>query len=257
MDGSLQSFCFEQMRPDQVRQQRESADIGFLPLGSLEWHGVHNPLGTDALKAWHICCLAAKELGGGAVFPPLVWGVPRDSFYVGTNSSLGDIYDQSAEVLGTEPERIRNFAPHGGMDVQEQWLFFQRLLRMSLEQIAGFGFQSIYICSGHNPLITWARPVAEAFMRASSMVGHIVTVACGNEYDAAGLCGDHGGQWETSLMMAYDSTLVDLELIKHDSRYRGVGSHSDAVEASKEQGKAWANACAIAIAAEVRTLLRA
>ena len=53
---------FDRMRPEQVKACRERADIAFLPLGSLEWHGVHNPLGLDAIKAHHVCCRAALKL---------------------------------------------------------------------------------------------------------------------------------------------------------------------------------------------------
>ena len=44
---------FDHMRPHQVRECRERADVAFLPLGSLEWHGIHNPLGLDAVaRRW-------------------------------------------------------------------------------------------------------------------------------------------------------------------------------------------------------------
>lgn len=246
---------FERMRPHQVRACRQRADVAFLPLGALEWHGVQAPLGTDALKSHHVCCEAARLLGGGAVFPPLVWGLPRDSFYVGTASSVGIITDQAAAALGTEPARVVGFAAHGGMDVQEQWLFYQRLVRMSLEQIAGFGFRSIYICTGHNPLIHWARPVAITFARASTMANQPVNIDFGGEFDAAGLRGDHGGKWETSLMMAVDTAMVDLAEIERHPEYRGVGAGLDAVQSTREQGLAWVRACADAIATEARWLV--
>ena len=180
---------FEWMRPHQVRECRQKADVAFLPLGSLEWHGIQNPLGTDALKAHHICCAAARKLGGGAVFPPLIWGLPKDSFYTGIADG---VIDKAAEAFGTEVERVRGFAEHGGLDLQEQWLSYQRLVRMCLEQIAAFGFRSIYICSGHNPLVHWAKPVAITFARASRMAGQLVTLDWGGEYDAEDLCGDPG-----------------------------------------------------------------
>lgn len=255
MTDSTSELRFEYLCPEQVKIRREQADVAFLPLGSLEWHGIQNPLGTDALKAHFICCLAARKLGGGVVFPALLWGVPRDSFYVGTASSLGPVAEPMAAVLGTDAERIMGFCRHGGMDAQEQWLFFQRLVRMALEQVAAFGFRSVYICSGHNPLLHWARPVAVAFARASSMAEQPVTVNCGNEYDAAGLQGDHGGKWETSLMLAASPEHVDADTLARRPELRGVGAGADAVEANQAQGHAWADTCAAAIAAEARWLV--
>ena len=245
----------ERMRPEQIRACRQRWDIAFLPLGALEWHGLHNPIGTDALKAHYICCTAARKLGGGAVFPAIVWGVPRDSFYVGTSSTFGEISEPVAAAFGADVARLRGTTQHGGMDVQEQWLFYQRLLRMSLEQIAGFGFRSIYVCTGHNPLIHWARPVAVTFTRATQMTGHPVTVECGGEFDAANLSGDHGGKWETSLMMAADPALVDLDSIMHRPRDEIVGADADAVEATREQGKRWVEACAAAMADKARIMV--
>ena len=89
------------------------------------------------------------------------------------------------------------------------------------------------------------------------MAGQVVTVACGNEYDAANLRGDHGGCWETSLMMALEGDLVNLRLIEENSQYGGVGAEADATEASREQGEAWVRACVAAITRETRSLMEA
>lgn len=247
----LARVCFERMRPRDVGEARRRADVAFLPLGSLEWHGVQNPLGTDALKAHRICCMAADKLGG-AVFPSVVWGVPRDSFFV---SLTGQDADTFARAVGAQPRELTGLGAHGGMDRQEQWLFFQRLLRMSLEHIAGFGFRSIYVCCGHDPLVHWVRPVAIAFERSTRMADRPVTLDWGCEYDAAGLVGDHGGKWETSLMMAADEKLVDLGELTRNPEYRGVGAGTDAVDATREQGEKWMEACASAVAEEARRLV--
>ena len=79
---------FERMRPGQIRTCRKIADIAFLPLGALEWHGLQAPVGTDGLKSHDICCRAARRLGGGAVFPPVYHGLPGDSFFMGITDPL-------------------------------------------------------------------------------------------------------------------------------------------------------------------------
>ncbi|MFZ4696011.1 MAG: creatininase family protein [Verrucomicrobiia bacterium] len=269
MNSPSPEVRFEMMRPHQVRECREKADVAFLPLGPLEWHGVQNPLGVDPVKMHHICCIAARKLGGGAVFPSLIWGIPRDSFMVGGGAqrppmegdpiarALGPLADMesAAKVLGIPVEVVRGFSPHGGMDIQEQWLFYQRLVRMSLETIAGFGFRSIYLCSGHAPLVHWSRPVAIAFTRATMMARRVVTTDWGGEGDAAGLRVDHGGKWETSLMMALEPTSVDLAEIARPPGFRGVGCNPNAVESTCEQGAEWTQACASAISAEAQWLV--
>ena len=266
MNDSLPEVRFELMRPRQARECRKRADVAFLPLGPLEWHGVHNALGVDPVKMHHLCCLAARKVGGGAVFPPLVWGIPRDSFMVGSggqrpptesaesSAALGLLAHAkgAAKVLGVSLEVVQGFCRHGGMDVQEQWLFYQRLLRMSLESIAGFGFRSIYLCSGHSPLVHWSRPVALAFTRATIMAGRAVTTDWGGEGDAVGLKADHGGRWETSLMMALAPGTVDLG---EDEGARGAGCNPNYVESTREKGANWAEACAEGIAREARWLV--
>ncbi|NLE16057.1 MAG: creatininase family protein, partial [Spirochaetales bacterium] len=50
--------------------------VGYIPLGTLEWHGLHNVLGADGLQAEGIFTRAAKRFGG-IVFPPLYLGPDR------------------------------------------------------------------------------------------------------------------------------------------------------------------------------------
>jgi len=250
--SDFNNVLFERMRPAQVAERRRMADVAFLPLGNLEWHGIHNPLGLDGIKAHNACCRAARLLDGGAVFPTVLWGVPRDSFNVGI---AGDAAPAVAKALGVETKRWQGFAQHGGMDVQEQWRFYQRLLRMALEHIAGFGFRSIYICSGHGPFIHWIKPVAITFTRASKMADALVTTDWGNVYEIAGLGGDHGGRHETSSMMTIDPAMVDLGELERNPEYEGVGAGSNAREATAEAGREWLDASAAAMADEARWLV--
>ena len=66
--------CYELLRPAQVKALREKCPIAYVPFGSLEWHGLHLPLGTDSLKAHAICCEAALK-HGGVVLPPVYQGL--------------------------------------------------------------------------------------------------------------------------------------------------------------------------------------
>jgi len=42
--------------------------VGYLPVGCLERHGDHLPMGLDVIKAHKICCIVAQN-AGGVVFP--------------------------------------------------------------------------------------------------------------------------------------------------------------------------------------------
>jgi creatinine amidohydrolase len=72
--GSVQ---YELLRPSEVKSIRERCPVVYIPVGSLEWHGVQNPLGTDGLKAHAICCEAASRYGG-VVLPILYLGILGD-----------------------------------------------------------------------------------------------------------------------------------------------------------------------------------
>ncbi|MBM3477147.1 MAG: creatininase family protein, partial [Armatimonadetes bacterium] len=45
---------YEEMLPDELREVIRAAPVAYVPLGSLEWHGYHLPVGNDAIKAHEI-----------------------------------------------------------------------------------------------------------------------------------------------------------------------------------------------------------
>ena len=49
MLSKYEAVCYELLRPEQITSLREAAAIAYVPAGSLERHGLQNPLGTDAL----------------------------------------------------------------------------------------------------------------------------------------------------------------------------------------------------------------
>ncbi len=65
--------AYEMLRPAQIDAIKAEAPIAYLPWGALEWHGVHNPVGLDALKARKLCEALARETGG-VVLPPVYAG---------------------------------------------------------------------------------------------------------------------------------------------------------------------------------------
>ena len=42
---------FHMLRPEQIIEQRNKCPVAYIPLGTLEWHGLHNPIGADGLQA--------------------------------------------------------------------------------------------------------------------------------------------------------------------------------------------------------------
>ena len=62
------SAAVERLTPRQIETRLARASVAYVPVGSLEFHGPHLPIGLDALTA-HGICLAAAERGGGVVLP--------------------------------------------------------------------------------------------------------------------------------------------------------------------------------------------
>jgi creatinine amidohydrolase len=71
---AYEAVQYELLRPAEVRARQRACPVVYIPVGSLEWHGVQNPLGTDGLKAHAICCEAALRYGG-VVLPTLFLGI--------------------------------------------------------------------------------------------------------------------------------------------------------------------------------------
>ena len=67
---------YTELLPHEFRARLAQCSVGYLPLGTLEWHGEHCALGADALIAGGLFARAAHDFGG-IVFPPLFLGPDR------------------------------------------------------------------------------------------------------------------------------------------------------------------------------------
>nr|MDO8113646.1 creatininase family protein [Candidatus Sigynarchaeota archaeon] len=64
---------FIKARPVHVEEALKTFPAAFIPLGSLEWHGKHLPLGFDGLKAECLLRRVAEKIGAGVFFPTMYW----------------------------------------------------------------------------------------------------------------------------------------------------------------------------------------
>ena len=197
----------EFLLPKEIVQARQECAMIFQPLGTIEWHGVHNVVGVDSLKA-HALCVRAAQRAGGVVSPTLYGGVG------GVNQPHTFIMDPEANV-------------------------FSRLLRPWIEQLcremARDGFRAIIMLTGHYGAAQQI-VVRETAVRMSRALG--IPVLGTPEYLLAidvGYTGDHAAWGETSLMMHLYPETVDLSLLG-EPPHKGVGGR-DPREASAEDGK--------------------
>jgi creatinine amidohydrolase len=84
----------------------------FLPVGALEQHGPHLPLGTDALLATAIAAGAAAA-SGGIVAPALSYGYKSQPKCGGGQHFCGTTSLDAATLIGQVRDMIREFVRHG------------------------------------------------------------------------------------------------------------------------------------------------
>ena len=182
---------WERLLPAEFRATMQRLPAVYLPLGTVEWHGEHNALGLDSLKA-HALCVRAAQRSGGVVHPPLYGG-------------MGGL-DMPATVI---------------VEGEESWE--NHLLRPWLEKLCSefcrLGFRAIIMLTGHyghNQQIV----VREVSARMTERLQ--IPVLGTPEYwlaQDAGYLGDHAGIGETSLFMHLHPELVRLEKIRSDPDY--------------------------------------
>jgi creatinine amidohydrolase len=84
----------------------------FLPVGALEQHGPHLPLGTDALLATAIAAGAAAAVGG-MVAPALAYGYKSQPKCGGGQHFCGTTSLDAATLIAQVRDTVREFARHG------------------------------------------------------------------------------------------------------------------------------------------------
>ena len=72
------SVLYEELTPSEFKERLEKCPVAYLPLGTLEYHGPHLPLGTDLLQGRALFTRAA-EMFGGIVMPGITFGIDRPS----------------------------------------------------------------------------------------------------------------------------------------------------------------------------------
>ncbi|MEK7270018.1 MAG: creatininase family protein [Planctomycetota bacterium] len=202
---------YHMLRPRQAVERRKACPVAYIPLGTLEWHGPHNPLGADTLQAEDLAILCARK-GGGLAFPGLSYADNRLQCLVdATATDRTDI----AREMELPPS---NFDPEAfPFTVTEQSLDYQRLLLHILAEAETLGFEVAVFVAGHAPLVDMARSACLlSNQRTRSRKQGILAWAVFDSGIAKrkypGL-GDHGAGWETSHLLATRPETVDLSVL--------------------------------------------
>lgn len=241
---------YEMLRPGEIARRRKACPVVYIPIGTLEWHGVHNPVGADTLQAEGLAHLCARK-GGGLVFPPLYYGESRVESLM--ESGAPD-RDQIAAGYDLAPD---NFLPERHpFGATEQVLAYQRLLLHILAEAESLGFEVGVLVAGHYPLIDHARAAVLLFNQRRWSKRHGLLAWAMLDYqlirDRYPNGGDHAARWETSHLLALHPDRVDLGLLPPKGEpLVGVGGEPPQ-DATAAFGRETLEAAAEVAVAEVR-----
>jgi creatinine amidohydrolase len=194
----MRTVRFELLRPREIVAERERCPLIYLPLGPLEWHSVHLPIGTDALCAEGVARRAAQETGG-VVLPTFFWGTERERppEMLEAFGLPGDGY-----VVGMDfPANVMK-----SLYVREEFLAL--LLREQLDILGRLGYKLIVIVNGHgatNHLNTLER-LSREYTATSPALVLSASAWSPKEYAQSA----HAGATETAAIMVLHPESVDL-----------------------------------------------
>jgi len=243
---------YNMLRPGQIVERRNACPVAYIPIGTLEWHGVHNPVGADTLQADGLAVLAARQ-GGGLAFPPLYYGESRVESLMDANAA-----DREQIAAGMELPSDNFLPDRHPFGAMEQALNYQKLLIHILAEVESLGFKVGVLVAGHYPLIDHARAAVQLFTKRyyspAQRHGMVAWAALdylfvADKYDCAG---DHAAGWETSHLLALHPETVDLSLLPPKGRpLVGVGGKMAPQDATAEFGRETLQASAEILIKEV------
>ena len=168
----------ERMRPSKVTAAKQVNPSIYIPFGSVEWHGIQNPVGLDTIKA-HEQLVGLASHAGGVVYPAVFFG-----------SGGGH----------TE-------WPHSYMVEAEPMINIVTTLLHNFERD---GYKNAILLSGHYPnRHEYLNNARENYLENG---GHMRVLAL-IENEIPGGRGDHAALIETSFMLFLHPELVDLSLL--------------------------------------------
>lgn len=174
----------ERLNPDEIAARLSVAPVVYMPLGSLEFHGPHLPIGLDALTAHGLCCAAAAR-AGGVVLPAVHHAVG------------GEHTRYPWTLMSAHPVPI------------------ETLLGETLLRLSELGVRRAVILSGHfadeqRELIT---RVAERWNAGpGAAVLHVVARTLGQAPEPP-VAPDHAGRFESLVLHAIAPELVDIDAL--------------------------------------------
>ena len=226
--STMKKTQWQYLRRDEIRRFAQEDAVVVIPVASIEQHGEHLPVNTDASNCWSITTRAAETIDG---FPVVVAPVVAP---------------------GYSPHHMA----HAG-SISLSFDTFVRVLTETAVAVHSHGFRKILLLNGHG-----GNSAIVSAMRLKLSAEQDISVVCYTYWDLpgvspawrsisetdAGFVG-HAGEVETSLQL-----YLQPELVKMDGARWVPGMYGNPERASREKGEQFFNA-AVAGLVEVLTEL--
>jgi creatinine amidohydrolase len=213
----------DELSTNEAQQEAAAQTVIILPIGSVEEHGDHLPLGTDSIQPEYIAAEVAKKTGA-LIAPPIRYGICNAA---------------------------RNFP--GTISIEFDTLHM--LVRDILAELARNGFTKIIVLSGHagqSHMVALRLAAQDIVMRDEDNVRIMVL----SDYDFvddlkgkyASEKDGHAGTIETSRIMSIKPDLIKgkgkanqpnwprFEVVAHPEKYFPGGVHGDPTAATAKKG---------------------
>lgn len=181
------------MTPADVVEARRQASVAFVPIGPLEWHGPHLPLGLDGMHAHEVAVAAARETGG-IVVPTLFAGTETVRPPGGGPQSLAALgFADDERIVGMD------FPGNPVKSVYFEESAFGVTVREVVRALKADGFALILLVNGHgavNHQRTLRRIAAEESTANSLVLYHMAFLP------SAALGPAHAAREETAIALA-------------------------------------------------------
>jgi len=220
---SNKKVLYEEMIPEEFAKCIQEVPVAYLPLGTLEWHSFHLPLGADGIQAQGVFKKIAERVGG-IVLPMLFLGPDSETekdghMYYGMD---GYSFEEGCE------QQLAGSAYHIKEDL------FAQILETIIENLVRAGFKMV-IAHGHGP----STHLYENKRKYYEEKYGIVTATLwelGIKGDD-GIQTDHAATNETILTMALRPELVDIGKLPKEGTPVSVWGPDPRVFANKEYGE--------------------
>ena len=214
---------YEELLPEEFIGIINSCPVAYLPLGTLEWHGEHLPLGADGLQAKGFFIRLAKRVGG-IVLPML---------FLGPDSSENI---NGMEFYGMDIESFEHGYPQqlAGSSYWVEDEKFRSIIDSILSNLARAGFK-IVVAHGHGPSTDMLISNSSYFEKKYGL--KLMTLWDESVEKDYGIQTDHAAFNETSLMFALRPDLVHMEKIDGDTVPVGLMGKDPRGSASEKEGE--------------------